>query len=151
MFFIHPFFMLILEIVIIVFLILELFNVLALYFKKDSKMFNSVGVFNAWERSKSDPEMHNFVKYLTNWVAGTKLIFIALLIVILITVEQFTKILTGIVLICSIATFFWGLYPIIRKMDKASQISPKNYSKILFVMILGMIIGFLVGITFAFF
>jgi hypothetical protein len=143
--------MLILEIVIIVFLILELFNVLALYFKKDSKMFNSVGVFNAWERSKSDPEMHNFVKYLTNWVAGTKLIFIALLIVILITVEQFTKILTGIVLICSIATFFWGLYPIIRKMDKASQISPKNYSKILFVMILGMIIGFLVGITFAFF
>ena len=143
--------MLILEIVIIVFLILELFNVLALYFKKDSKMFNSIGVFNAWERSKSNPEMHNFVKYLTNWIAGTKLIFIALLIVILITAEQFTKILTGIVLICSIATFFLGLYPIIRKMDKASQITPKNYSKILFVMIFGMIIGFLIGITFALF
>jgi len=48
---------------------------------KDSRMFNSIGVFNAWEKSKADPEMHNFVKYLTNWVAGTKLIFIALLLV----------------------------------------------------------------------
>jgi hypothetical protein len=117
---------------------------------KDSKKFNSIGVFNAWERSKSDPEMHNFIKYLTNWVAGTKLIFIALLVVILITAEQTTKILTGIVLICSIATFFWGLYPIIRKMDKESQITPKNYSKLLFIMILGMIIGFLIGIALAF-
>ena len=142
--------MLILEIVIIVFLILEFFNVLALYFMKDSKMFNSIGVFNAWEKSKSDPEIHNFVKYLKNWVAGTKIIFIALLIVILITAEQSTKILTGIVLVCSIATFFGGLYPIIRKMDKASQITPKNYSLILFVMIFGMIIGFLIGIAFAF-
>ena len=142
--------MLILEIIIIVFLAMESINVLALYFIKDSRKFNSIGVFNAWERSKSDPEMHNFIRYLTNWVAGTKLIFIALLVVILITAEQSTKILTGIVLICSIATFFWGLYPIIRKMDKASQITPKNYSKLLFVMILGMIIGFLIGIILAF-
>jgi hypothetical protein len=141
--------MLILEIMIIVFLILEIFNVIALYFMKGSKNFNSIGVFNAWERSKSDPEMHNFIKYLTNWVAGTKLIFIALLIVILITAEQLTKILTGIVLVCSIATFFVGLYPIIRKMDRASQITPKNYSKILFVLIIGMIIGFLIGSFFA--
>lgn len=150
MFFIFPIFMLILEIIIIAFLIMEFFNVLALYFMKDSKRLNSIGVFNAWEKSKSDPEMHNFIKYLTNWVAGTKLIFIALLVVILITAEQTTKILTGIVLVCSIATFFVGLYPIIRKMDKASQITPKNYSKILFVMILGMIIGFLIGIIFAY-
>jgi hypothetical protein len=141
--------MLILEIIMVVFIILECFNVLAIYFMKDSKRFNSIGVFNAWERSKSDPEMHNFVKYLANWVAGTKLIFIALLVVILITTEQFTKILAGIVLICSIATFFWRLYPIIRKMDKASQITPKNYSRLLFIMILGMIIGFLIGIFLA--
>jgi hypothetical protein len=117
---------------------------------KGSKKFNSVGVFNAWERSKNDPEMHNFIKYLANWVAGTKLIFIALLVVILITAEIFTKILTGIVLVCSIATFFWKLFPIIRNMDKASQITPKNYSKLLFIMILGMIIGFLIGIALAF-
>lgn len=142
--------MIILEIIIIAFLVMEFFNVLALYFMKDSKMFNSIGVFNAWEKSKKDPEMHDFVKYLTNWVAGTKLIFIALLIVILVTTEQNTLILTGIALILSIASFFWKLFPLIRKMDKASQITPKNYSKILFIMILGFIIIFAIGIVFAF-
>ncbi|NVM46101.1 MAG: hypothetical protein HWN79_14390 [Candidatus Lokiarchaeota archaeon] len=76
--------------------------------------------------------------------------FIALLIVILITAEQNTKILAGIVMICSIATFFWKLFSIIRKMDKASQITPKNYSNLLFIMILGMIIGFFIGIILAF-
>lgn len=140
--------MIILKIIIIAFLVLEFANVVALYFMKDSRMFNSIGVFNAWEKSKADPEMHNFVKYLTNWVAGTKLIFIALLIVILITAELDTIILTGIALVCSIATFFWKLFPLIRKMDKASQITPKNYSRILFVMILCFIIVFLIGIIF---
>ncbi|MHA1366881.1 MAG: hypothetical protein ACTSP5_10785 [Candidatus Heimdallarchaeota archaeon] len=142
--------MIILEIIIIAFLVMEFFNVLALYFMKDSRKFNSIGVFNAWEKSKSDPEMHDFVKYLTNWVAGTKLIFIALLIVILITTEQDTIILTGIAMICSIATFFWKLFPLIRKMDKASQITPKNYSRLLFIMILSFIIIFVIGIVLAF-
>ena len=72
-----------LVIVIAVFMLLEFSNVLALYFRKDSKMANSVGVFKAWEKSKSDPEMHDFVKYLVNWIAGTKLIFLSLLTVIL--------------------------------------------------------------------
>ena len=138
--------MIILKIIIVAFLVMEFFNVLALYFMKDSKKFNSIAVFNAWEKSKADPEMHNFVKYLTNWVAGTKLIFIALLIVILVTAELNTIVLTGIAMVCSIATFFWKLYPLIRKMDKASQITPKNYSKLLFVMILTFIALFIVGI-----
>jgi hypothetical protein len=141
--------MIILEIIIIAFLVMEFFNVLALYFMKDSKMFNSIGVFNAWEKAKKDSEMHNFVKYLTNWVAGTKLIFIALLIVILINTEQNTIILTGIAMICSIATFFWKLFPLIRKMDKASQITPKSYSIVLFIMILSFIVIFLIGILLA--
>jgi len=138
--------MIILKIIIIAFLIMEFVNVVALYFMKDSKRFNSIGVFNAWEKSKSDPEMHNFVKYLTNWVAGTKLIFIALLIVIIVTAEIHTIVLIGIAMVCSIATFFWKLYPLIRKMDKASQITPNNYSKLLFVMILSFIAVFIVGI-----
>ncbi len=62
------------SIVTILFLILEMTNVLTLYFFPGSKYANAIGVFKAWEKSKADPEIHDFVKYLVNWVAGTKLI-----------------------------------------------------------------------------
>ena len=62
-----------------VFLLLEIANVAALYFNPGSAMFNAVGVFRAWETSKEHPEVHDLVRYLTFWVAGTKLIFILLL------------------------------------------------------------------------
>ncbi len=67
------------KIVIVVFILLELSNVLALYFAPGSKMANAVGVFSAWEKSKQDAEIHDFVKYLVYWVAGAKLIFLLLL------------------------------------------------------------------------
>ena len=82
------------QIVIGFFIIIELTNVLALYFNPETKKGNGIGVFNAWEKSKLDPEMHNFVKYLVNWVAGSKLIFISLLIVILLTANLTTLQLT---------------------------------------------------------
>jgi Mn2+/Fe2+ NRAMP family transporter len=129
-------------IVIAGFLLMEVANVVALYLFPDSKLANSVGVFNAWEKSKVDPEIHNFVKYLVNWVAGTKLIFILLLAAILITADEQILLLTGIALILSIAVFFWRLFPMMRRMDRDDQISPKNYSSVLGWMILGMIIAF---------
>jgi hypothetical protein len=43
-----------------------------------------VGVFTAWEKSKQYPEIHEFIKYLVNWVAGAKLIFLLLLAAIVI-------------------------------------------------------------------
>ena len=132
----------ILKIVISAFVILESANVLALYFFPDSKMANSVGIFKAWEKSKADPEIHSFVKYLVNWVAGTKLIFIALLIVMLIRTDEQSLTFAGVALVLSIATFFWRLYPLIKKMDHDDQIDPGNYSKYLFWMILAMIIIF---------
>ena len=131
-------------IVISAFIILEFSNVLVLYFKPDFKMANSVGVFKAWEKSKSDPEIYEFAKYMVNWVAGTKLIFLFLLVVIITTTDQSTINLTLLALILSILTFFWRLYPLIRNMDKNSQIDPKNYSTYLFLMILFMIIVFLI-------
>ena len=73
----------ILSIAIIIFVVLESLNVLTLYFYPGSQKGNGVGVFNAWEKSKSDPEIHQFIRYLVFWVAGTKLIFIVLLVVIL--------------------------------------------------------------------
>ncbi len=135
-----------LKIVIIGFLVLETTNVVTLYFFPGSKYANGVGIFNAWEKSKSDPEIHNFVKYLVNWVAGTKLIFILLLIVIIYAADAQTQTFTAIALVISIASFFWRLFPLIRKMDAEGQITPKNYSTVLGWMILVFILVFLVAI-----
>ena len=134
-----------LTIVTIGFLILEATNVVALYFFPDSKLANSVGVFKAWEKSKQDPEIHDFVKYLVNWVAGTKLIFILLLIVIVYAADQQTLLLAGVALIISISSFFWRLFPLARKMDRDSLIEPKGYSAVLGWMILAFVLVFLVA------
>ncbi len=128
------------------FLTLEAANVIALYFFPETKYANSIGIFKAWEKSKSDPEIHNFVKYLVNWVAGTKLIFILLLIVILLIADDQAMILTGAALAVSIASFFWRLFPLIRKMDRDGQIDPKNYSTALGWMIGIFILMFLAAV-----
>jgi len=62
------------------------------------------------------------LKYLVNWVAGTKLIFISLLVVILIVADDRTLVFAGIALVISIASFFWRLFPLIRTMDQNGQI-----------------------------
>jgi hypothetical protein len=129
------------------FLILEAANVVTLYFFPSSKYANGVGVFKAWENSKQHPEVHDFVKYLVNWVAGTKLIFILLLIVILLTASEQTLFFSGAAMVVSIASFFWRLFPLIRKMDRDNQIDPKNYSAILGWMILAFIAVFLTAVV----
>jgi len=131
--------MTILSIAIILFILLESLNVLTLYFNPGSRMGNGLGVFNAWEKSKSDPEMHQFVRYLVFWVAGAKLIFIALLIVILLTTGESTQLLTVVAMIASILSFFWRLFPIIKSLDEEGQISPPGYSKTLAMMIAGFV------------
>ena len=134
-------------IAVIGFILLEATNVVALYFFPGSKYANSVGVFKAWEKSKQDPEIHGFVRYLVYWVAGTKLIFVLLLIVILFTADDQTLILTDAALVLSIDSFFWRLFPLIRQMDRDDQIEPKTYSAVLGWMILAFIVVFLVAIV----
>lgn len=128
-----------LSIAILLFIVLESLNVLTLYFNPGSQLGNGLGVFKAWESSKADPTMHQFVRYLVNWVAGTKLIFIALLLVILFTAGEVTQQLAVVALIASISSFFWRLYPIIRSLDANGQITPAGYSKTLGMMIAGFI------------
>jgi len=135
-----------LTLVTIGFLILEATNVVTLYFFPGSKYANGVGVFKAWEKSKADPEIHDFVKYLVNWVAGTKLIFILLLIVILYVADDQTLIFTGAALVLSIASFFWRLFPLARKMDREGQVDPKNYSITLGWMIGAFILAILAAL-----
>lgn len=132
-------------IVIVGFLILEAANVVALYFFPGSRLANSVGVFKAWERSKQDPEIHSFVVYLVNWVAGTKLIFVLLLIVILCTADDQTLVYTGAALVISISSFFWRLFPLIRQMDRDDQIEPSNYSAVLGWLISAFVLVFVVA------
>ena len=136
----------ILLIIIVAFIVLELSNEVLLYFFPQSKKGNGVGVFNAYEKSKQDPEVHRLVKYLVNWVAGTKLIFIALLIVILITGDSTTRYYCMVALVLSISTFYWRLYPIIREMDKNNELTPSGYSKTLGYMIGGFISLFILSL-----
>ena len=128
------------------FLVMEAANVIMLYQFPGSKYANAVGVFNAWEKSMRDPEIHNFVRYLVNWVAGAKLIFILLLIVILCTGDDRSLFFTSIALVISIASFFWRLFPLIRGMDRRGEIHPKNYSAFLGWMICALIVIFSVGV-----
>lgn len=135
-----------LNIAIILFMLLESANVLTLYFRPGARISNGVGVFNGWEESKTNPELHDFIRYLVFWVAGTKLIFIALLAVILFTGGETTKLLTVVALIASILSFFWRLFPIIQGLDKTGQITPAGYSKTLGYMITAFIGVFAVAL-----
>ena len=133
------------EIVIIAFIFLEISNVMMLYFAPGSKNANALGVFNSWEKSKQYPEIHEFIKYLVNWIAGSKLIFIFLLIGIIIIGEREIQRVSLVALAVATLSFYWRLFPLIRKMDKRGEISPKNYSVILGIMIFIFIIAFLIG------
>ena len=132
----------ILDIAIIIFCIMELGNVLILYFKPDSKLGNGVAVFDAWKDVKEDKNLDLFAHYMAYWVAGVKLIFIFLLLVVLLTGNETTKIWAVVAMIISIATYFWKLHPIIKKLDSLNKISPKGYSKTLGLMISGFLLMF---------
>ena len=132
----------ILDIAIIIFCIMELGNVLILYFKPDSKLGKGVAVFDAWKDVKEDKNLDLFVHYMAYWVAGVKLIFIFLLLVVLLTGNETTKIWAVVAMIILIATYFWKLHPIIKKLDSLNKISPKGYSKTLGLMISGFLLMF---------
>lgn len=132
----------ILSIAIIIFCIMETGNVMILYFMPDSRLGNGVAVFDSWHEAKKDSAMDLFAHYMAYWVAGVKLIFIFLLMVVLFTGTQQTKIWAVAAMILSIATYFWKLHPIIVKLDAMGKITPKGYSRTLGLMIAGFLIMF---------
>ena len=131
--------------VITVFMLLELSNVIALYFFPGSKMANAVGVFNAWEGSKQHPEIHDFINYLVYWVAGAKLVFLLLLAVIIFfgseEIQRYSLIALGVATL----SFYWRLFPLIRRLDNSGQIQPRNYSMIIGGMIFVLISSFVLA------
>ncbi|MFI3202151.1 MAG: hypothetical protein R3Y54_11640 [Eubacteriales bacterium] len=136
----------ILDVSIVLFIIMESANVCILYFFPDSRKGNGVAAFNEWEESKKNEDSHLFASYMASWVAGVKLIFILLLVVILFTNDETTKILGVVVMILSIASYFWKLRPIIGELDRRGKITPKGYSKALNLMIIGMISMFTIAL-----
>ena len=139
--------MIVLNIVLIAFSILESLNVILLYSMPGSKMGNAVGVFNAYEKTRENEETKSFVDYLINWVAGTKLIFLVLIIGIVITGTATTKVFSIFALIFSIATFYFKLYPGLKKMDGRDEINPKGYSRTLAIMISSFITIFALALV----
>jgi len=136
-----------LSIVLSLFIVLEFLNVILLYKMPGSTKGNAVGVFKAYAKAKADPELSGLVDYLVNWVAGTKLIFIVLLIGIIITGSPTTKVFSVIALIFSIATFFSRLFPIIKNMEKGGELTIDGYSRTLAIMIAGFIAVFTVALV----
>jgi len=134
-----------LNICISLFVIMELANVLTLYFHPDTKQFNGMGVFKAWHNIKDEERYGDLARYLVNWVAGAKLIFLALLIVILFFGSHEVKVISCAVMILSIASFFWRLFPIMKKIDTEGMIDPQNYHKTLAIMISSIMVLFLVA------
>ena len=133
----------IVQIGILVFLVIESLNILMLYFSPGMKIGNALGVFKAWHKAQDDEGMRSFAHYMAAWVAGTKLIFIFIGVVIIIWGNIETQIAAVVALILSISSFFWRLYPAIRKMDNRGQIDPRGYSKTLLAMIVIFLVGFL--------
>ena len=128
-----------LTLVLVVFGVLEVTNVAVLYGAPGSRKANGVGVFAAWEKSKEDPEVHLLVRYLVYWVAGVKVIFLALLAVIVVTGSERTTIAAGGVLAVSVAVFFWRLFPLARRADQSGEMLPAGYSLTLGIMIAVMV------------
>ena len=140
--------MTVLTAIVVVFMLLELANVGSLYFVPGSTKFNALGVFAAWESSKNDPQVHGLVRYLACWVAGTKLIFLGLLAVVLTLGPPRLVMASVAVLIATILTFYWRLFPLIRRMDADGQLTVPGYSKVLGVMIALFVVALGVGLAF---
>lgn len=130
------------KIVLLVFILLEFSNVVALYFFPGSKRANAVGVFSAWEKSKQFPEIHDLMRYLVYWVAGTKLIFLFLLGLIVVFADVNLQRWSLAALGLATLTFYWRMFPLARNMDQNDQVRPKKYSLVLGGMILTMSVLF---------
>ena len=136
----------ILQVAIIVFCFLEGLNILVLYTKPMMKKGNGIGVFKVLNEVDQKGQMFSLIKYLTNWVANVKVIFIALAITIVILGNETTQFYAVIALILSILLFYATLFPILKKLDDANMLTPKGYSKTLAYTISSFLLMFIVAI-----
>lgn len=137
----------VLQIAILIFVIIESLNILTLYFNAGSRIGNGLGVFNALEVAEKDEMVGPFVRYLIDWVAGAKLIFVMVGIAVLFSTEELVHLLVVIAFILSILSFYYRLFPMIKRLDEKGEITPKGYSKTLNYMIIGFLTMFVAAIA----
>lgn len=127
-----------LQVTLLIFAGIEMLSVLELYFMQDRCMFNGVAMFSGWEISKEVPEVHGMVCYLTNWVAGMKLIVVGLLVVLALTAPAQVLLAVGVSLVLAVASFFWRMYPLAAKFDTHGFLYPKGRAKTMGLMVAGL-------------
>ena len=136
----------ILQVVIIAFCLLETLNVLVLYTKPTMKKGNGIGVFKVLSQVDEKDQLFALIKYLTNWVANVKVIFIVLAITIVIFGSETTQLYAVIALLLSILLFYITLFPILKKLDDENMLIPKGYSKTLAYTILSFLLMFVIAL-----
>ncbi len=124
------------------FIILELSNVLVMYFFNETTIANGVGVFKNFIEQE-DQGTKDLIRYLIYWVAGTKLIFMSLLLVIIIFGDQTMKQAAVLVLSASVGIFYLKMYPLVKKIELDGGITTKNYSRNLAIIIFIFILVFI--------
>lgn len=110
------------------------------------KQGNGVGIFTDFEELDQDHNYHQLIRYLTNWIANAKFIFVALGITIVIFGNEVVQLHAALALIFSTFMFYITLYPILLKLDEEGKIEPKGYSKTLAYTILSFILTLLIGV-----
>lgn len=123
--------LMILKVAILIFVVMELSNILVMYFKPNFKYGNSMNTFKQWYKAQEKKPERLFVKYMVNWVANCKLIFLALLVVVVLLGNEIITVCAVMATILSIAIYFVTLHPIIKQLDEMEEIQPKGYSKTL--------------------
>ena len=131
-----------LQIAITFFVFIEILNIMTLYFSPGASYGNGVGVFKAYHECQKDEKVFSLVSYLVNWIAGAKLIFIMIGLVVVIFGNEMTQIGTVVALIISISSFYFRLYPAIKKLDEDGEVTTKGFSKTLNYMIVIFLVMF---------
>lgn len=117
----------ILDISLLGFCTLEILNIIILFFKPDFKYGNSLAVFKSFMDNKNNENLNLFHKYLTNWVASCKVIFIVLIAVIVFYTNDKVKIITLIAVIFSISLYYFSLFPILKKLANKNELNDPKY------------------------
>lgn len=137
----------ILQVVISVFLLLEIMNIIVLYRKPEMKEGNGIGIFKVLDDIEPGNQVHQLIRYLTNWIANAKFIFVALGIVVIIFGDDAVQFHAALALAFSIMMFYFTLYPILKKLDEEGQLAVKGYSKTLAYTILSFFLTFIAGVV----
>lgn len=136
-----------LNIVLIIFLLLEISNVIILIKAPEFKYGNSMINFKHWNQVKEDEDLYLFTKYLINWVACTKLIFIIIMISVLLFGDFRIKAISTVAMVFAMGFYYFYLHPLISQLDQKNKLTINGYSKTLSTTIAVMIVVLILSLV----